>query len=1201
MGYIREGFMGAEVKISRDVKAYLDDIAEKLWSQPSHAAIMVGAGFSKNASLEFPDWYQLGDEFYHKLYGTKPSNLDVKYSNVLKLADGVESAFGRPTLNHLLLSKIPNAAVEPSKLHYELLELPWVDVFTTNYDTLLERATKNISSRRYDIVVNQNELVYSNPPRIIKLHGSFPSVKPFIITEEDYRKYPKEFAPFVNTVQQSLLENTLCLIGFSGDDPNFLSWVGWIRDNLGEENSPIIYLVGMFNYSDADLKLLKRRNIVVVNLRLCAGVNDHAQALNVFFEYLNDKKRNNTYDPHWPNGINLVVPKPKELSTENNVSDFVEFINNLKISYPGWLIAPSSVRQKLWNKISRWVSYLSVEKEISIELRLKYLSSVSWCLDVCLRPVFDDLALVMEDTLKNIGNDFAKYNFDEITITKLSLVRYYREESKWDKWEKEISKLKNNRSNLSTFYLNQMYYEECLGYFAKLNIKLLSSLIKDWEPSINYPVWMLRKASLLAEVDDLEQAKQLSNKALSTIRDKLNLAPISNNLELLSLESYAMMLVRFTYVADEHKLNDEFSERWRELSAYECDPWKELDYFDLVLAGDYQEPKHEKKQYNFDIGSISRTYTDAIDVQALEAMSLIRMLEYSGLPIRINHSVIRGESVFNALSPICNYYPFLANFTLLRLASSKNTKKFFTRKTLLKIPCDVIENCVSVYMNALRNIPDTRSYNGWKYSFCERLRESLPEVLSILLSKLNYDKVFDVFSYFCEEYSSKNRNNYIEVEKVFKRTANVVPCSLLKPFIEKACSIRYQGGYSDIDDRNLLPPIWYFNIPKELPFSVRREDVIYFLSLMDDEIKIKRRLGFMSLVKLYELGALDNEQENEFANKLWPDSSPVKVPETHSLLISSLLSLPFGKKNEVKIIIKESILSLDFPVRGDSGTYSMVGGNINVIDEFMFAKNYLKFEKSDIESLFDKINSWWHQDKIYTNVNNGVRLFGSTADEFKLRFNKLVVFLYWFVVPEIIRIGLDRRRIGKLQDLVDELQNYGFSTLRLKSLAPKLFNTSYENVLNEINDGLISDDEALITDSCLSILGIVRGDNEADVKPCLTNLINKILMYGEPELSFCIDTLECIIKEKPEIFDEKDVRSIGSAINRLEIKTKLNVDDDELTVSKKILLRRQSSKLAKSFSESDLFVYGKDTALSRWKSLSDDIEEFSEIKRDWID
>ena len=89
-----------------------------------------------------------------------------------------------------------------------------VDVFTTNYDTLLERAQVGVVDRKYDVVPTASDIVGRMKPRIVKLHGSFPSHRPFIITEEDYRTYPKRFAPFVNMVQQSIMENVFCLIGF---------------------------------------------------------------------------------------------------------------------------------------------------------------------------------------------------------------------------------------------------------------------------------------------------------------------------------------------------------------------------------------------------------------------------------------------------------------------------------------------------------------------------------------------------------------------------------------------------------------------------------------------------------------------------------------------------------------------------------------------------------------------------------------------------------------------------------------------------------------------------------------------------------------------------------------------------------------------------------------------------------------------------
>lgn len=109
------------------------------------------------------------------------------------------------------------------------------------------------------------EIPFATRPRIVKLHGSFPSIRPFIITEEDYRTYPRYFAPFVNLVQQSMMETLFCLVGFSGDDPNFLYWSGWVRDNLGK-SAPRLYLCGVLALNDAKRRMLHDRNVTPIDL-----------------------------------------------------------------------------------------------------------------------------------------------------------------------------------------------------------------------------------------------------------------------------------------------------------------------------------------------------------------------------------------------------------------------------------------------------------------------------------------------------------------------------------------------------------------------------------------------------------------------------------------------------------------------------------------------------------------------------------------------------------------------------------------------------------------------------------------------------------------------------------------------------------------------------------------------------------------------
>jgi SIR2-like protein len=186
-------------------------------------------------------------------------------SGLLRLAEEFEAEFGRHDLDKLLLAAIPDDDYEPGPLHELLLSLPWADVFTTNYDTLLEKARRAVIDRHYQVVLCSEDIPSSKHPRIIKLHGSFPSVRPFVITEEDFRRYPRRCAAMVNLAQQSIVENIFCLIGFSGDDPNFLQWTGWVRDNLGNSVRQI-YLVGLLTLTSAQRNLLIRRQVTPIDL-----------------------------------------------------------------------------------------------------------------------------------------------------------------------------------------------------------------------------------------------------------------------------------------------------------------------------------------------------------------------------------------------------------------------------------------------------------------------------------------------------------------------------------------------------------------------------------------------------------------------------------------------------------------------------------------------------------------------------------------------------------------------------------------------------------------------------------------------------------------------------------------------------------------------------------------------------------------------
>ena len=271
-------------------------IQDALWGNGEirGAAIMVGAGFSRFADLASgngripPLWSTFQAEMAEQLYPGDNRDFDA-----LKLAEEYRAALGQHALDALIRKMVPDEQWNPGDLHKKLLSLPWADVLTTNWDTLLERTALPDPDSHYEVVRTPSDIGRTRPPRIVKLHGSLPSHTPFIFTEEDFRTYPRKFSPFVNLAQQVLLENELCLIGFSGDDPNFLQWSGWVRDQLGTSARPI-RLVGVLKLSSSRRKVLEQHNITPIDLSPMveglAASDAHRKAMTIFLDSLKAAK-----------------------------------------------------------------------------------------------------------------------------------------------------------------------------------------------------------------------------------------------------------------------------------------------------------------------------------------------------------------------------------------------------------------------------------------------------------------------------------------------------------------------------------------------------------------------------------------------------------------------------------------------------------------------------------------------------------------------------------------------------------------------------------------------------------------------------------------------------------------------------------------------------------------------------------------------
>lgn len=145
-------FKDIEKKLDSSIRMKLNQL--RTFLELGKASVMVGAGFSKNAEMGedvcMKDWGELCEDLYTVLYNAKPCDRDFRLKSALRLAQQIESTMGRSALDEIIKDSLPNDSISPGYLHTLLVSLNWRDIFTTNYDSLLENAAVK-AYRHYNI------------------------------------------------------------------------------------------------------------------------------------------------------------------------------------------------------------------------------------------------------------------------------------------------------------------------------------------------------------------------------------------------------------------------------------------------------------------------------------------------------------------------------------------------------------------------------------------------------------------------------------------------------------------------------------------------------------------------------------------------------------------------------------------------------------------------------------------------------------------------------------------------------------------------------------------------------------------------------------------------------------------------------------------------------------------------------------------
>lgn len=1199
----------------------LKNIASRLWE--GHAAVLVGAGFSRNAqplsgaSRPFPMWNDLGDIFYEKVYCDKNIN---KYSNVLKLGDEVQAAFGRATLDKLIIENVPDKEYEPSKLHSSLLSLPWVDVFTTNYDSLLERACVFVDSRKYDFVFNKNDLINAERPRIIKLHGSFPSERPFIITEEDYRRYPIDNSPFVNTVQQSLIENTLCLIGFSGDDPNFLNWIGWIRDNLGAENSPKIFMIGLFSFNEAQRKLLEKRNIVIVDLSLLDDFEgDHYAAHDRFIDFLiQSKGSDNQFD--WPTNDyneNINYNDSKEV-IKSKLSDCVSAWAQTRMNYPQWIITPENNRRKLWNKTLDWLHICSKENIWMEHLDLNFAFELLWRIDRCLFPIFDDIAnfffKIVERYESHLFSKKKTLTHEEKDINAklpyiiIGLLKYCRQESLDSKWN-ELSLIMNAHiKNLTPETRAEYEYENILQSYYLLNFDEARAKINNWETNKQLPYHEVKRAGLLAEFGMLKEAVTILEESLSIIRRNSLLSSKNNDYSSASQEAYVIFILRMFkrswFLAEkEEDLSKKYRSRLAYLSQYRCDPDNEFKYLEIRLES-ILEHDSSKTNSDFDLGRRTKTThfgTGTTDSPALSAFNFLLLAENIGLPFHIPKMTIFGKTAVNAANNIYKHCPQWSIFTVLRVFNEKNFETILNRNNLSIMGRANAELQFDKYLLKYESIA-AKQLNDKLVNSLDievSMLKMIPEILSRLVTKTSFNKKEKIISLLCTLYNAKEFSGYDCTKNLLTRTINNLSSEkkiqLIPAFVEFPSkplneNIRHFQKHNFINPFGLITSIANTKKinsidGKKIP-SIKIARNIVEINSDDEQV---RRISSTKLITLYKLSMLNKSDEKKLIKALWSKQDEYGFPKESGYYSFFFIGDLKPDGEDVTEKIMHLIKQFSFPRQNEDGV-ALTGGISHYCNELRGALSQIPFAENDIQTIISKLIDWYYSEKHWLDKKDEVR------EEFLKRFKNITNIITVTLKEHNHLISEDTKK--EVGSLLLDMQSMGVPVGRALTTLSIINNTPLSELFSNLKKQFYQLNEEPVIDAIESMYILL--DHDVDISQFLSLISQKISWNRSPCVQESLILALNLIKRKNINLDNDFIDDILVGLNNI-LKSDRELGNNNESFLVHLEKKVSAAKLA-SYLFSEYMTVGNEIpiTLREWRDHCTSSDEFEEIRNSWF-
>jgi hypothetical protein len=526
----------------------------------------------------------------------------------------------------------------------------------------------------YSIVSHSSQLALKKAKNIIKLHGDLRHSDDskfgfdndlrshYIIAQEDYDNYPAKHEAFTQLMRISLLQQCFCLIGFSGDDPNFLAWVSWVRDIIekkSHKDSDSVVKVYMISVSSEPLTLEKKiffqnhrilyisllDNEVIKFLELQTGKNvrngDRSEVLRLFVDYLSDEANVNR------------VKIAMELIEQKEYQSFWNKLPILDIRKPDLkevlqLDCPRHLRKT--NRIpsiinSRREAFLNwagvILPQIKSEEKSKFIHLIIYAIgDYFVPPSIvgsGDSSLLEAIRFEDVDSS-------DIPEFLLILLKDSLWQNDHERFDKALHDIESEAEIKNKIDFNNLHYQRCLFAAFNFDFEGLKVLLREWNPT---EMWQTRKAGLMALFDQLEAAQFLKK---------------GGSLSVLQEQLYKVLLQRFLQQIIDYRGIEKFNEVIQRLKK---EGLKDFDD-NVQYIFDTDFPKQPIQPYGsgkFSLGSMEFVTSSPV----IRSVQFFGILAESGFPLAIkNVSLCDQKKVYSLLKQSFEYLPFPLLFYALQ-------------------------------------------------------------------------------------------------------------------------------------------------------------------------------------------------------------------------------------------------------------------------------------------------------------------------------------------------------------------------------------------------------------------------------------------------------------------------------------------------------------------------------------------------------